>query len=88
MKTEEQPFDADVIEIRAAENGYVVTAFKRAPYYTSDDNDPKTYRTWVASRANLTTTIEQVLDGVPLKLQTSIPPSRKLRSGAGRPGDT
>jgi hypothetical protein len=80
----EPPFDADVIEIRAAENGYVVTAFKRGHQYL-DDN--KTYRSWVATRETLTTTIEQVLDGQPLVVHTAILPARKLRSGAGKPGD-
>lgn len=80
----EKPFDADVIEIRAAENGYVVTAFKRSPW---QGDDAAQYRTWITDRKKLGETIDKVLDGVPLKLHTSIPPSRKLRAGAGRPGD-
>lgn len=87
MKTQEQPFDADVIEIRAAENGYVVTAFKRPPYYDDNTVVGAHYRTWVTTRANLGKTIEQVLEVVPLKLQTAIPPSRKLRAGVGMLGE-
>lgn len=68
-----------VIEIRAAENGYVVTAFEREEQH-ANDYGPTIYKSFVAANPSAAgDLVERLCKSETIEKAISIPPARRLK---------